>query len=115
MDFKAPVAKEQEDASVVAYNTRVGVILFAVYILFYGGFVAMSAFQHETMAQPFLAGVSLAILYGFALIIVALVLALVYMKICRHSNHTFILTCPAIVIAARSAPPTLKKGLSKAP
>ncbi len=85
MDFKAPVAKEQEDASVVAYNTRLGVILFFVYVLFYGGFVAMSAFRHETMAQPFFAGVSLAILYGFALIIVALVLALVYMKICRKS------------------------------
>jgi uncharacterized membrane protein (DUF485 family) len=85
LDFKAPVAKEQEDASVVAHNTRIGVILFVIYVLFYGGFMTLSAFRHETMAQPVLAGVSLSIVYGFALIIVALILALVYMKLCRKA------------------------------
>jgi uncharacterized membrane protein (DUF485 family) len=85
LDFKAPVGKEQEDASVVAHNTRMGLALFVVYVLFYGGFMALSAFWHETMAKPFLAGVNLATVYGFSLIIVALVLALVYMKICRKS------------------------------
>ena len=86
MDFKAPVAKEQEDAIVVAYNTRAGVILFFVYVLFYGGFMALSAFKPELMSQPFLGGVNLAIVYGFALIIAALALALIYMKICRKSK-----------------------------
>lgn len=83
MDFKAPVVKEQEDAAVVAHNTRMGVILFIVYVLFYGGFMALSAFWPEVMSQPFLNGVNLAVVYGFALIVAALVLALVYMKICR--------------------------------
>jgi uncharacterized membrane protein (DUF485 family) len=85
LDFKAPVVKEQEDAAVVAHNTRMGVWLFLVYVLFYGGFVALSAFKHDVMAQPFIAGVSLAIVYGFSLILVALILALVYMKVCRKT------------------------------
>jgi uncharacterized membrane protein (DUF485 family) len=85
MDFKAPVAREQEDAALVAHNTRMGVVLFIVYVLFYGGFVALSAFRHETMAQPFIAGVNLAVVYGFALIVAALVLAVIYMKVCRKA------------------------------
>ena len=83
LDFKAPVAKEQEHADVIAHNTRMGVILFVVYVLFYGGFMALSAFRPEAMSRPFLFGVNLAIAYGFALIAVALILALVYMKVCR--------------------------------
>ena len=86
MDFKAPVAKEKEEAAVVAHNTRMGVILFAVYFVFYGGFMILSAFWPEAMSQPFLGGVNLAAIYGFALIVAALVLALVYMRVCRKSN-----------------------------
>jgi uncharacterized membrane protein (DUF485 family) len=85
MDFKAPVDREQEDATVVAHNTRMGVMLFIVYVLFYGGFVALSAFRHERMAQPFIAGVNLAVVYGFALIVAALVLAVIYMNVCRKA------------------------------
>jgi uncharacterized membrane protein (DUF485 family) len=85
-DFTTPVTKELEDAGVVAHNTRMGVILFVVYVLFYGGFMALSAFWPEAMSKPFLRGVNLAIVYGFALIVAALVLALVYMKICRKSK-----------------------------
>ena len=86
LDFKSPVAKEQEDAAVVAHNTRMGVILFVMYVLFYGGFMALSAFWPEVMSQPFLRGANLAVVYGFALIVAALVLALVYMKVCRKSK-----------------------------
>jgi uncharacterized membrane protein (DUF485 family) len=86
LDFKAPVAKEQEDEMIVAYNTRMGILLFGVYVLFYGGFMALSAFWPEVMSMPFLCGANLAVVYGFALIVVALVLALIYMKVCRKSK-----------------------------
>ena len=86
LDFKAPVAKEEEDAAVVAHNTRMGVILFVVYVVFYGGFMALSAFWPEVMSQPFLRGANLAVVYGFALIAAALVLAMVYMRVCRKSK-----------------------------
>jgi len=86
LDFKAPVAREQEDAAVVAHNTRMGVIFFVIYVIFYGGFMALSAFSPDTMSKPFLGGANLAVVYGFSLIILALVLALAYMKACRRAG-----------------------------
>jgi uncharacterized membrane protein (DUF485 family) len=64
-------------------NSRIGLALFAVYLLFYGGFVLIAAFSPETMeATPF-AGVNMAIWYGFGLIVVAILLALIYGIVCR--------------------------------
>ncbi len=87
LDFKAPVAKEREDAAVVAHNTRMGVVLLLVYVVFYGGFMALSAFWPAAMAATPFGGANLAVLYGFGLIVLALVLALVYMKVCRKSGQ----------------------------
>lgn len=85
LDFKAPLAKEQEADDIVAHNTRMGVTFFIVYIVFYGGFMALSAFAPDKMSQPFLGGVNLAVVYGFALIVAALVLAMLYMSVCRKA------------------------------
>jgi uncharacterized membrane protein (DUF485 family) len=86
LDFKTPETREQEDAAVVAYNTRIGVVLFFVYVAFYGGFMALSAFRPDLMSRPFAGGANLAVVYGFALIAAALVLALLYMRLCRKSK-----------------------------
>jgi uncharacterized membrane protein (DUF485 family) len=67
-----------------AYNARVGLILFVFYCLFYGAFVYLSAFSRDTMARASLGGVNVATIYGFALIIGAFVLALLYMVLCRR-------------------------------
>lgn len=85
LDFKSTGAAEQEEAHVVAYNSRLGLGLFAVYVLFYGGFMALSAFRPDVMGRPFLGGVNLSVSYGFALIVAALVLALVYLVASRKS------------------------------
>ncbi|MEW4530721.1 DUF485 domain-containing protein [Maioricimonas sp. JC845] len=65
------------------HAARTGLILFAVYLLFYGGFVGINAFAPQLMAITPVAGINLAILYGFALILVALILALLYGFLCR--------------------------------
>jgi uncharacterized membrane protein (DUF485 family) len=78
--------REQEHPELVARNTRLGLWLFGVYCLIYGGFVALSAFEPELKvigSKPF-GGVNLAIIYGFGLIGVALVLAIVYLLLCRR-------------------------------
>ena len=66
-----------------ARNARIGMILFCVYLLFYGGFVGVNAFAPEMMESLPFAGINLAILYGFGLIILALVLALLYGALCK--------------------------------
>ena len=74
---------ETELPGIAARNSRYGLSLFAVYLLFYGGFVLLNAFAPEAMERTPLAGVNLAILYGFALIAAAFLLALVYGWLCR--------------------------------
>ncbi|MCA9212674.1 MAG: DUF485 domain-containing protein [Planctomycetales bacterium] len=69
-------------------NARIGLGLFFVYLLFYGGFVVLSAFSPDTMETIAFGGVNLAVVYGFGLIIVAFVLALAYGAICGLSKHT---------------------------
>ena len=63
-------------------NSRIGLFLFAIYLVMYGGFMFLSAFSASTMeVRPF-AGVNLAVLYGFGLIIAAFVLSLIYGALC---------------------------------
>ncbi len=65
-------------------NARIGLVLFVVYSLLYGGFVFLNAFAADVMEMTPIAGVNLAILYGFGLIIAALLLALVYGFLCKE-------------------------------
>ncbi|MBI4604126.1 MAG: DUF485 domain-containing protein [Planctomycetes bacterium] len=66
--------------------TAAGLVLFAVYLLFYAGFVLLSALSPSTMDATPLDGINLAVLYGLGLIVGALVLALVYAYLCRGSG-----------------------------
>lgn len=61
---------------------RIGLILFCIYLALYGGFVFLSAFSAETMEATPIDGVNVAILYGFFLIIAAIVLSLIYGVVC---------------------------------
>jgi uncharacterized membrane protein (DUF485 family) len=66
-------------------HQRYGLWLFAIYCALYGGFMALVAFSPpKLLGQPIFAGVNLAVLYGMALIVAALVLALVYMVLCKR-------------------------------
>lgn len=67
-------------------NARLGVRLFFVYLLLYGGFVLINAFAPSQMEATPIAGLNLAILYGFGLIIGALVLSLVYGALCTSED-----------------------------
>jgi uncharacterized membrane protein (DUF485 family) len=67
-------------------NSRIGLALFAVYLIFYGAFVLISAFSPQMMEATPLAGVNLAIWYGFGLIVGAILLALIYGIACRNAN-----------------------------
>lgn len=75
-------------APTIARNARIGLWLFALYCVLYGGFMALNAFAHEKMAVPVVAGVNLAIVYGFGLIVAALVLAIIYMILVRPARPT---------------------------
>lgn len=69
--------------SILSANAKLGLMLFTVYLLLYGGFMAMNVLNPKQMAEPALFGLNLAIVWGFGLIVAALVLALLYMALCK--------------------------------
>ena len=85
----APAAKDHA----VAFKTRLGVWMVLSYSLFYGAFVAINLWKPLLMETPVLLGMNLATVYGFALIVVALIQALIYDAICRSKEQS--MTGPA--------------------
>lgn len=74
---------EVRDPVVEAYNARLGLWLFALYSLAFLGFVLLNALWPASMEMVVVAGLNLAITYGFGLILGAFVLALIYASCCR--------------------------------
>ncbi len=64
------------------FKSRLGVWMFICYSLFYAGFVWINLARPLLMETEILLGLNLATTYGFALIIVALLQALVYSALC---------------------------------
>jgi uncharacterized membrane protein (DUF485 family) len=67
-------------------SSRYGLILFVIYLVFYGGFVVINAFAPESMEKPLLSGLNVAIVYGFGLIIGAVVLSGIYGLLCGDAS-----------------------------
>lgn len=68
------------------YKVKLGVRMFFLYLLFYTGFVAINLISPKSMGMIVLAGLNLATVFGFALIIVALIEALIYDALCRKKE-----------------------------
>jgi uncharacterized membrane protein (DUF485 family) len=75
--------------SVESYKQKLGLFLFIIYSLFYSGFVFISVFNIETMDIIIIFGLNLAVFYGMGLIILALILALIYSKLCNRKELLF--------------------------
>jgi len=84
LDHGAKKPDDDERPEIMARNSKYGLLLFAVYLVIYGAYVLTNAFAPSLMEHT-IAGVTLAILSGFALIIAAFVLALVYGWLCRST------------------------------
>lgn len=78
----SPIPVEQLTAG-QKRNLRIGLWLFAVYTLFYTGFVLVNAFAPEWSDWEPFGGLNLAVIWGFALIVLAFLLAIVYGFVCR--------------------------------
>jgi hypothetical protein len=71
------------------YKMRLGIWMFLFYSLFYAGFVAINLLFPLAMGQIVVFGLNLATVYGFSLIIVALIEALVYDAMCRKKEKEY--------------------------
>jgi phosphotransferase system glucose/maltose/N-acetylglucosamine-specific IIC component len=68
-----------------AYKTRLGVKMFIAYTLVYAIFVATNATNPKSMQEIYL-GQTAAVLWGFGLIGLALVMAIIYNGLCTKAE-----------------------------
>lgn len=68
-------------------KTKLGVRLFIVYSLVYAGFITIGVANYELMGKIVFRGQNLAVIYGFGLIVLAVVMGLIYNSVCtRYEN-----------------------------
>ena len=67
-----------------AYKMKLGVRMFIIYALTYAGFVFINLARPVLMERKVLLGMNLAVVYGFGLIVLALVMALIYNALCAR-------------------------------
>lgn len=76
-----PAAKLGKDNASAA-KTKLGIILFFVYSLIYAGFVFLNTVSPSSMEATVFIGLNLAVVYGFGLILLAIVMGVIYNHIC---------------------------------
>ncbi len=72
-----------------AYKRRLGLWMLLAYGVLYVVFIIINAIWPRTMGTLVVSGLNLAIIYGFALIVIAFLLALVYNAMCTRHEKTF--------------------------
>ncbi len=74
-----PEAEPHHEAPGLPRASRLGLALFWVYVVLYGGFISLVLARSELLSMRPLGGVNLAIVSGMGLIAAAFVLAVVFM------------------------------------
>lgn len=77
-----PAAASKHDPA-TPYKTRLGVWMFLFYLFFYAGFIAINIMSPLAMEKIVFMNLNLAVVYGFGLIVVALIQALIYDFACN--------------------------------
>jgi hypothetical protein len=82
-----PAQSEDEGTDLaLKYRVRLGVRLFLLYAFIYAVFVAINLVSPVSMEKIVFFGLNLAVTYGIGLIIFAIVLALIYNRMCSQKE-----------------------------
>lgn len=68
-------------------KSKLGVWLFVIYTIIYAGFVAIGVSDYELFKIKIFGGQNLAVVYGFGLIILAILMGVVYNFICTKYEN----------------------------
>ncbi len=85
MLHESTVMKETDNAA--ARKAKLGVKLFFIYTIIYAGFVLIGLFKPELMGLELMAGQNIAIIYGFGLIVLAIVMGFIYNYACTRLEN----------------------------
>ena len=69
------------------YKARLGIYLFIFYVLVYAGFIVINVMSPKTMGVIVLAGLNLACVYGFGLILLAIIMGVIYNHMCTKKEY----------------------------
>jgi uncharacterized membrane protein (DUF485 family) len=81
-----PEIKIETDKS-TSRKAKLGVVLFIVYTLIYSGFVVIGLTKPELMGLKLIGGQNIAIIYGFGLIALAVVMGFIYNYFCTKMEE----------------------------
>ncbi len=81
-----PAVEVNEDPAASAYKTKLGLRFFAVYGILFAGFVLINTFAPQLMKVKVVLGLNLAVTYGFALILTAIIMGLIYNFLCTKKE-----------------------------
>ncbi len=70
-------------------KAKLGVWLFIVYTIVYAIFVAIGVLNYEAMGNIVLGNQNLAVVFGFGLILLAIIMGLIYNAICTGYENKF--------------------------
>ena len=79
-----PAPQSQEVDHALEAKSKLGVKLFWVYCVIYAGFVAINTVSPKLMETKVMLGQNLAVVYGFGLIGLAIVMGLIYNHMCTR-------------------------------
>ncbi|MDY0104096.1 MAG: DUF485 domain-containing protein [Lentimicrobium sp.] len=65
-------------------KAKLGVIMFFIYTIVYAGFVLIGLTKPELMGLELIGGQNIAIIYGFGLIVLAIVMGFIYNYLCTR-------------------------------
>jgi uncharacterized membrane protein (DUF485 family) len=77
-----PANTPAEKDHAIDYKTKLGTRMFFIYALIYAGFVLINIIKPVLMEKEIVFGLNLAVVYGFGLIILSLIMALIYNALC---------------------------------
>jgi uncharacterized membrane protein (DUF485 family) len=81
-----PNESQLEDPRTVARNQRRGLILFAVYAVTYLMYILCCVGSPETLEATLFFGIANSVIFGFGLIVLAIIIALFYGLLCRETK-----------------------------
>ena len=80
-----PAASSGPDLS-ADYKSKLGVLMFIIYGVIYAGFVIINIVVPKAMDKVIFRGLNFAVVYGFGLIVFALILAGIYSRMCTKKE-----------------------------
>ena len=80
-----PATVWKENKSLDKRKARLGVVMFVIYTIVYAGFIYINVWDSKVMKIS-VGSLNVAIVYGFVLIVLALVLAIIYNHICTSAE-----------------------------